>query len=457
MNKVKTIYKKTIKQLASLKLAVFILVLLSVIIAWGTIIESQYDALTAKNKVYHSVWMMLTMGLLCINLTAVILDRFPWKKRHLAFILAHIGIIIVIIGSLFSYQYGIDGTMRLEKNNSQNIVTTQDTFLTLYKSNDGVDYKIIYQEKVNLFKETWSKDKPFQIKGKDFDFQLTDSLLYSVPKMNVQASEFSQAGAGVRVFISNKNVSHIEWLVQKNIFEKVEQQFGSVSVTMGGLWERNLAINEIRLIPEQDFLTVQVYEKTKKKPTLIQKVKEGDAVPLPWMGLNFQALRYYSKAKVLWEMQGRPYPTPLTTQAIKVAHQGVESWIPLNDFLKIFTESNVYLLAFANERINLPFNLNLEEFEKTNYPGSMKAMAYQSRVSSSLENTKSHHISMNNPLKLDKYLFYQASFEESPTGVVQASILSVNFDPGRFLKYLGSFLICLGTILLFYFKKRNIS
>jgi cytochrome c biogenesis protein ResB len=63
-------------------------------------------------------------------------------------------------------------------------------------------------------------------------------------------------------------------------------------------------------------------------------------------------------------------------------------------------------------------------------------------------------ISMNEPLKYNGYTFYQSSFErDERTGKPAISILSVNYDPGRWIKYLGSMLMVLGSIILFYFKR----
>jgi cytochrome c biogenesis protein ResB len=62
---------------------------------------------------------------------------------------------------------------------------------------------------------------------------------------------------------------------------------------------------------------------------------------------------------------------------------------------------------------------------------------------------------MNEPLKHGGYTLYQASFQQGPTGEPIASILSVNYDPGRWIKYLGSLIICLGVIWLFYQKRRT--
>ena len=63
-----------------------------------------------------------------------------------------------------------------------------------------------------------------------------------------------------------------------------------------------------------------------------------------------------------------------------------------------------------------------------------------------------HEISMNEPLVHGRYTFYQSSFQESGEGKT-ASILTAAYDPGQFLKYLGSIMICLGSAWMFYFRR----
>ncbi len=63
---------------------------------------------------------------------------------------------------------------------------------------------------------------------------------------------------------------------------------------------------------------------------------------------------------------------------------------------------------------------------------------------------------MNEPMKYKGLTFYQASFQNDQMGRPVASVLSVNYDPGRFLKYFGSLVMSLGIILLFYFKRSSL-
>ncbi len=119
-------------------------------------------------------------------------------------------------------------------------------------------------------------------------------------------------------------------------------------------------------------------------------------------------------------------------------------------------------IYYGKERIMLPFEVFLDRFEKIDYPGSQMAKSYKSfvRINSAPD---IHEIYMNEPLKHQGYTLYQSSYQILPNGTA-VSILSVNQDPGRFLKYLGSLIMCLGIILYtlsrsqrmkFFFQKRS--
>src|SRR5213080_2083109 len=100
---------------SSLKLAV---VLLAVLIAGaivGTIWESSFDANVARTYVYGAPWFNAWLVLLGANLTASALSRWPWKKYHTAFLITHLGIITLLIGSLIGRIFGVEGTITLFK------------------------------------------------------------------------------------------------------------------------------------------------------------------------------------------------------------------------------------------------------------------------------------------------------------------------------------------------------
>lgn len=114
---------------ASLKLAVILLVALAIILAIATFYESIYDTKTAQYLVYRSPLFALFLGLLGVNLSASALIRYPWKKSQAGFVITHVGIIIILIGSLATMFKGIDGTMALEEGEASSKVTIDQPVL----------------------------------------------------------------------------------------------------------------------------------------------------------------------------------------------------------------------------------------------------------------------------------------------------------------------------------------
>src|SRR5437660_8534263 len=100
---------------ASLKLAVVLLAVRIVGAIVGTLYESSFDAKVARTYVYGAPWFNAWRVLLGANLTTSALSRWPWKKYHTAFLITHLGIITLLIGSLIGRIFGIEGTITLFK------------------------------------------------------------------------------------------------------------------------------------------------------------------------------------------------------------------------------------------------------------------------------------------------------------------------------------------------------
>ncbi|PYK10789.1 MAG: hypothetical protein DME65_08815, partial [Verrucomicrobia bacterium] len=100
---------------ASLKLAVVLLAVIIVAAIAGTLYESSFDAKVSRAYVYRAPWFNLWLVLLGANLACSALSRWPWRKHHVAFLITHLGIITLLIGSLIGRIWGIEGTMTLFK------------------------------------------------------------------------------------------------------------------------------------------------------------------------------------------------------------------------------------------------------------------------------------------------------------------------------------------------------
>jgi hypothetical protein len=455
--------KKLLRFFASIKFAVVIILVMAVLTSVGTIVESQYDAHIAQKLVYKTWFMSLTFALLCCSLIAVMVDRWPWKKKHAPFILAHIGIIVMVLGfvvtgygiQFFGYQLiqpGIDGNMRIGIGDSNSSVVVPQTELQVWATFDGDQYSSIFQKEVDFFLDPPS-EKPFVINTGEGPITIDGYIPFAVGSRQYTESSQPHSGAAVRFQLTNQFLNSSEWIFQRKANDKVELKLGPALVVLGPPPAQALSENAIYLTPvNKDQVAYRIYYKDSARPMRQGKLKMGDVMDTGWMGMEFKLIRLIPQAAEKWDFKELSRPTPLSTSAVRIQFKGNSYWVQLNDLVKLFSANMAYLFSYSNKRIHIGTDIKLKKFEIGKYQGTQRAMSYQSLVE--VPGLGEKLISMNEPLKFNGLTFYQASFEQNEQGEPTASILSVNYDPGRFLKYLGSFLLSIGVILLFYHKRK---
>ncbi len=452
--------KSLLKYLASLNLAVIIILSLAAVAAVGTIFEAKYDTETATALVYQSPWMYIVLTLLTINLTAVMVDRWPWRVRHTGFVLAHIGIIILLTGGLITQKMGIDGSMYFEIGTRSRMVTLSEKQLSAYSTFDGSRYTDLLHRDVNFLK-TPAKVEPIRIPVMDGTIDVIDSINYAQVSEQIHASQNESDGSAVRFQLYNNMVNELQWLVQSRKGKLVTNEFGPLKLILGTLQGggkdsevagRNAFVLESTNHKEK--LKYTLYKKESPQPFKTGFINEGDELDLPWMGFKFKILRYYPQARRDWDIKAVERPNAMTTSAILVQYKDQKKWVQMNDIVRFFTADGAYILKYGQKQVDIGDELFLKKFSVGHYQGTRRAMAYESVVE--VPGQGEHLISMNEPLKYNGYTFYQSSFQQDPrTGEPTASILSVNKDPGRWIKYLGSLMIVAGIIHLFWFKQRQ--
>jgi hypothetical protein len=97
--------------LASLRLAVVLISLSAVVLAWATFVESRYGTEAVWFGVYETGWFAALMGLLGVNVLCAALVRLPWKRHQTGFLITHAGIIVLLIGCLLTRLHGIDAQL----------------------------------------------------------------------------------------------------------------------------------------------------------------------------------------------------------------------------------------------------------------------------------------------------------------------------------------------------------
>jgi hypothetical protein len=207
---------------------------------------------------------------------------------------------------------------------------------------------------------------------------------------------------------------------------------------------------------------VAFYDKEKKE-WIQDSFDEKAEIPLPWMGFRLIKETVYSDKYPIFSPT---YKTPIqennqlitgNLKAIEIEFENESFWVKSNLPMK-FSSQKIGTVNFelTKKTIPLNFELILDKFKMDKDPGTNNPASFESFVTLFQGTGKSqkHHIFMNNPLKHADYTFYQASYYEVSQGNY-GSVLSVNFDPGRWIKYLGSFLFVFGSIWHYVLRRKK--
>ena len=436
----------------SAKFAVLVIVALAVISAMGTFVESRYNLEFAQSLVYNTWYLKSAMLALSASLIISALERWPWQFKHIPFLVAHIGLLFIVFGSWQTQEFGIDGSIQLPVGQSNKWVSLTQKDVIVYASSDGMSFSPLFNQDVNFIKNP-PKESPLHIKAHDLEFEIFDFFPFAIRDTKVIESKKADANAAIRFQIQNENVNLSQWLLESKRNPAVLDLGPAKVVFSGDAYEHKAgeSVLHIGKAKQNEAVPLTVYYKD-NRPPLKAKIKAGEKLALGWMGLEFRLLKYLEKAEESNEYKMRDRPSDITNEVLHVKFNNVEHKVELNQPTKFFTDNTVYVLSYGNRQIPLNFDIFLEEFKMETYPGTMRPASYASMVS--IKDFGKHLISMNEPLKYNSFTFYQASFVSDPnTGKPVASILSVNYDPGRFMKYFGSLIVVLGSILLFYFKR----
>ena len=469
LSKLWRIAEKIFWLLCSLKVAVLIILVITLFLATATVVESVYDTKTAQYWIYRSIAFHLTLAFLGINIFSVAVSRYPWKWRHIPFLLAHLGILILLVGSWITDQKAIDGSIRISEGQTTSVVELDATALVMSAQEQIFSYPVRWQPPGVSFRPLRIQP-PFQ---KPVTLVIDQFLPHADPEVS-----FVPAGAG------EKNAARAKLQAPALHLRLVG---GPMRITQDvWLWGGGPDWSSLRAGPASFFLgSLKRAGESKAGPELgfealadgslayVAHSSDGKRVSGQWSRGQIQGSVLkpgwrgdftvtvldwipVAEMKAVYQPSKIQYGPQAPPSAIHLSAEGSNGvWLGLGDRTTLHLESGAVELGYFSRRVILPFAVRLNRFKIDHDPGTLRAAAYSSEVSVIQGDQEVQHtISMNEPLEMKGYTLYQASYEEGDPRPV-TSIFSVNHDPGRVWKYSGSLLIVVGSILLAAVKYRK--
>jgi len=193
----------------------------------------------------------------------------------------------------------------------------------------------------------------------------------------------------------------------------------------------------------------------------VKKFVKKEPLELPWMGFEI-ILTHHEDQKIPAYVPVYKLPIQKNNKliagknkAVKVNALGKKYWIRDDQSITLRVRGEKLKLELEKKSLRLPYEISLTKFKMDTDPGSASPASYESFIQLFTKSGPSdHHVFMNNPLKYEGLTFYQASYFDLGQGQY-GSVLSVNYDPGRPIKYFGSLLLVLGSFWHFYIRRKK--
>ena len=101
-----------IRALASLKLTTALLIVIAVVLSFGTILESLRGTEAAR-AVYYAPWFFALQGLFALNIVAALWERWPRNRMRIGFLVTHASMLLILAGALVTAASMVDGRLGL--------------------------------------------------------------------------------------------------------------------------------------------------------------------------------------------------------------------------------------------------------------------------------------------------------------------------------------------------------
>ena len=283
-----------IQILGSLYFAVSLIAGLALTLIASTLLESFYGTPFVQKHFYQTTWFNIFLGLLAVNILLSAVSRFPYKKRHTGFVMTHVGILLLLGGSLLSSLLGIDGQMMLFEGEKKSGILLNTYELIIHGASGKASSFTLASGNRKIKRRLDSSAGPLELTI----HRVWDNAVIKSDIVHSPAAPINHA-AELSLSSRKTGVNETLWLIENNPLNP-----GSGRLSMGP------AVFQISEKPKEAPKTQGADEPSrtaklrlfKKEPGFdysidLENIPPGD-IPLGQSSLKVSALKYYPDARV---------------------------------------------------------------------------------------------------------------------------------------------------------------
>lgn len=460
------------KFLASIYLALILLVVLIAACVVATVIEKDLTFQVVHAYVYSSWWFTLWLLMLGVNVFCAAAVRFPWRRDQFGFVITHAGIIVILFGGLIDRYWGVEGNIRMEEGQpATRRINLPGEELVVQVG--GMEKSAFTPFSMALVKR--KSDVSFAVASPDPDVKVRAVAIQPVSPSIAGMEPAEDGQPAVRWHFDSAMMGRQpQWLMMND------------TVSMGPAIIR-FTHGQPPRIPGTAELSFFLddggrlcFQRSSKSATSTGRVEVGTPTPLEWgMEAAFVVDQYFpgARPKVLWTPRtGAPPPASSMREnstfygvrcQVQVGGLSEFVWVgprlasPVSPWQEVTVGDRTVRLRQSNRTAELPFSVQLVKFEAPYHEGlasEERFEKFESLLRFNNEEGREQTASMNHPATYPtswwrpalgmSYRISQAG-HEMPNNP-RASIVQVLRDPGWFPKWFGSLMVCGGIFTMFY-------
>lgn len=433
----------------------------------ATFIEGKTSSHTlAEEVIYKSNLFNLILFLYFINILFSALSRWPFKKKHIPFLITHLGLLMVIGGVFIKGLYGVQGEVSLiEGTFTDKLILKDIPAIALYTKEQASFYPIL-KSKIDQSKKASPQIEVVGFHPNGEEKWLIGSKTFN-PKEIKKIIVYDEGYQGYSAIIEKKWHQKIDW-------KKLDKDLFKALFWLGELLEKpdllqtypfregeekskeNVATDLFaikKILPEIKLsLDDEMKEKLLKAYTFyfgddykaLPKVDEDDLEePIKRQLLVKKSEEKRDDNRQLIDLKVEGAPISLLFD-------------PSSSSLKWPLPDKKHLISFQPHQITLPFSIELLEARNVLYPEAKESNSYEcDLIIREKGGLILKTLSMNEVYETeDGYRLYLAGIGEIDSHGVKKAHLVVNKDPAKYaLTYPGGLLVALGICLLFFKPK----
>ena len=425
----------------------------------ATIHESRFGTPSAQLSFYGTAWFSAILGVLAANVLLSMVRRWPWKAEHAGFVLAHVGILALLAGSVVSARFGIDGSVALVEGGeaAARCASAGRSLEVVLDDGSHAAYPVAHDD------QWWGEERHALPGG--LGLVITRHQPHVASHAHLEAVK-EGGGPAIKYHFEGQFGREDGWLLAGDP-DHGQGAFGPVVLSLvaagGGRAARELlALPSGR--PQALFVAdtdgvLRYALASRKSPTSRGVAAAGKPIRTPWMDLVLVVDEFLPSALVDRHLLPQTPPDEASARVpaveARIEHDGqagAAEWIAWGAARRLEAPEGVSVtVRFDDAAAPLPFRVTLLDFESKKYPGTSMAATYQSllRVDDPERGASEHLVAMNRPLHYRGYTFFQSSYAE---GERMTSVLAVSRAPGLPLVYFGTTLLTVGIAWMFYGK-----